>query len=159
MPTHLVDNGKKICNNIITDKVTIRRCQSQKGYTGDVLEIVFEDDSVRELFEDLCQIQGSKGLMNKKIGAKLTRLVKKRYDHLRAADTFLEYLNTGLGRPHSLTNMDGCYGVFVDANWRLIVKPMSEDLSAETLKKCEKVQIKGVLDYHGKGAKNNWIIP
>lgn len=123
------------------------------------MEIVFEDDSVRELFEDLCKVQGSKGLMTKQIGAKLTRLVKKRYDHLRAADTFFDFFTTGLGKPHLLTNMDGCYGVHVDANWRLVVKPLVENLSSEMLKRCDRVQIEGVLDYHGKGAKNNWIIP
>ena len=123
------------------------------------MEMVFEDQSVKELFEDLSKVQGSKGLMTKKIGAKLTRSVKMRYDQLRAADTFYEYLTTGLGKPHSLTNMDSCYGIHVGANWRLVVQPMVEDTSSEMLKCCDTVKIKGVVDYHGKGAKNNWLIP
>lgn len=54
--------------------------------------------------------------------------------------------------------MEGCYGVHVTANWRLVIRPIVDELSPETLKNCDTVQIKGVVDYHGKGA-NNWIIP
>ena len=123
------------------------------------MQITYEDDSVKELFEDLCQIQMSKGLMKKQIGAELTRSVKKRYDQLKAAENFSIYLGTGLGKPHSLTGMEGCYGVNVTANWRLVIQPMTENISPEALKHCDTVQIKGVVDYHGKGAKSNWIIP
>lgn len=123
------------------------------------MEILFEDDSVKELFEDLSEIQSTKNLMKAKIGAELTRLVKKRYDQLRAAETFQIFLNTGLGKPHLLRNMDGCYGVHVNANYRLIIKPLVDELSMDLLKSCEIVQIKGVVDYHGKGSKNNWLIP
>lgn len=123
------------------------------------MQITYEDDSVKELFEDLCQIRMPKGIMKKQIGAELTRAVKKRYDQLRAADNFYIYLSTGLGKPHKLTDMDGCYGVNVNANWRLIISPVAENLAPDTLKACDTVQIRGVVDYHGKGAKNNWIIP
>ncbi|KSV58138.1 hypothetical protein [Acetivibrio ethanolgignens] len=123
------------------------------------MQITYEDDSVRELFEDLCQVQMPKGLMKKQIDPELTRAVKKRYDQLRAADNFYIFQATGLGKPHSLTGMEGCYGVHVTANWRLVVKPIANDTLPETLKNCDTVQIKGVVDYHGKGAKNNWIIP
>ncbi len=123
------------------------------------MQIIYEDDSVRELFEDLCQIQVPKGLMKRLIGQELTRAVKKRYDQLKAADSFYIFQTTGLGKTHSLTGMEGCYGVHINANWRLVVKPIAKDVSSESLKSCDTVQIKGVVDYHGKGSKNNWIIP
>ena len=123
------------------------------------MQIIYEDDSVKELFDDLCQIQMPRGLMKRLIGAELTRSVKKRYDQLKSANNFSIYLSTGLGKPHSLTDMEGCYGVHITANWRLIIQPIADNTSAEALKVCDTVQIKGVVDYHGKGAKSNWIIP
>ena len=123
------------------------------------MQIIFEDDSVKELFDDLCQVQMPRGLMKRLIGAELTRSVKKRYDQLKSANNFSIYLSTGLGKPHSLTDMEGCYGVHITANWRLIIQPIAENTSPEALKMCDTVKIKGVVDYHGKGAKNNWIIP
>lgn len=123
------------------------------------MQIIYEDDSVRELFEDLCQIQMPRGLMKKQIGAELTRAVKKRFDQLKAAKNFYIYLTTGLGKPHLLTGMDRCYAVHVTANWRLVLEPIADNISPEALKQCDTVQIKGVVDYHGKGSKNNWIIP
>mgnify|MGYP007016528559 FL=1 len=45
------------------------------------------------------------------------------------------------------------------ANYRLIIAPNTNDRSVEGLRICDTIIIKGVMDYHGKGAKNNWIIP
>lgn len=45
----------------------------------------------------------------------------------------------------------GSYSLRVSANYRLIVKPMARDLSAESLKICDTLIIEGVIDYHGKG--------
>ena len=121
------------------------------------MKIEYDNDSVRELFEDLEQVQGSKGLMRKKIGLEMTKAIKKRINQLKAADNFSIYLSTGLGKPHPLINTNGMYGVNITANYRLIIKPISEDLSPEKLKKCKIVEIEGVVDYHGKG-KNSRII-
>lgn len=44
----------------------------------------------------------------------------------------------------------------LDKNTRLIIQPDPPDLSPEALKKCEKVRIIGIVDYHGD--KNEWII-
>jgi len=97
--------------------------------------------------------------MKKQIGAELTRLVKKRFDQIKSANTFSIYLSTGLGKPHSLTGMEGCYGVHVTANWRLVIRPVVGSLTSEALRECDTVEIKGVVDYHGKGSNNNWLIP
>lgn len=55
--------------------------------------------------------------------------------------------------------MKGLYSLTVSANYRLIIKPKNEDYSAESLINCDTFIIEGVIDYHGKGSKRNWIIP
>lgn len=122
------------------------------------MQIEFEDTKVRILFEDLDNVRGYQGLMKKSIGNDLTRAVKKRYNALNAADNFLIYLSTGLGKPHSLVgDMLGSYGINIDSNYRLVVKPVAEDIKPETLKLCRVIIIRGVVDYHG--TKFDWLIP
>ncbi len=107
------------------------------------MEIEFDAKKVQTLFNDF-------SLMSRKIGIDITKIIKKRYEQLKAAETFAEYLLTGLGKPHSLSgNRDYLYGISITGNIRLIVQPVSEDLSMESLKKCIKVIIKGAEDYHG----------
>jgi len=78
---------------------------------------------------------------------------------LKAAKSFAIYLSTGLGKPHSLTgDKKNLYEVHITANWRLIILPVINNLSAESIKACDTI-IKGVMDYHGKGTNNNWLIP
>lgn len=97
-------------------------------------------------------------LMNKKLGKDLTRMIKKRYDQLKAAPNFSIYLSTGLGKPHSLhENLKGCYGISITGNVRLVVKPDVESLDPDALKRCDSVIIEGVMNYHGE--KNEWLIP
>lgn len=115
------------------------------------LEIIYENSKVEKYFNDY-------SLMQKKIGLELTRSVKKHMNNIEASNTFSTFLALGLGKPHSLeTPLSGCYGVSVSGNVRLIIKPQSEDLSAESLRKCDTIVVMGVEDYHGK--KNEWIIP
>jgi len=107
------------------------------------MDIEFDDKKVQTLFDDF-------DLMTKKKGIEITKIIKKRYHQIKAAETFAEYLLTGLGKPHSLSgDRYGLYGISVNANIRLIVKPISEDISKESLIKCTKVIIKGAEDYHG----------
>lgn len=125
-----------------------------------VLYIEFEDERVRELFDDLNDVQGSKGLMRKAIGADLTKSVKKRYNQIISFSSFSALQLSGIGKMESLEgNRKESYSLRVSANYRLIVKPKSKDRGAESLKKCDTLIIEGVIDYHGKGAKYNWIIP
>ena len=115
------------------------------------MQIEYDNEEVRRIFNDF-------GIMQKSIGKDLTRSVKKKLDNLVAANTFAIYLQTGLGKPHSLEgDKKGMYGINVSASMRLIVKPVVNDLSSESLKKCDLIIIKGVEDYHG--TKNEWIIP
>ena len=115
-----------------------------------VLQIEYESERIEEYFNDLNK-------MKRKIGAELTKAVKKRYDQLKAAKTFQIYLSTGLGRPHKLDHdLSGYYGIGLSGNERLIVRPKAEGLEPEVLMDCDTVIIKGVEDYHGK--KQEWLI-
>lgn len=107
------------------------------------MEIKFDDKKVQTLFDDFNLMARKKGLM-------ITKMVKKRYEQLKAAETFADYLLTGLGKPHPLTgNKDHLYAISITGNIRLIVEPISKDMSIEALKKCIKIIIKGAEDYHG----------
>ena len=107
------------------------------------MEIEFDDKKVQTLFNDFKVMARKKGLV-------ITKTIKKRYEQLKAAETFAQYLLTGLGKPHPLSgNKQGLYGINITGNIRLIVEPILKDLSAESLKKCIKVIIKGAEDYHG----------
>lgn len=107
------------------------------------MEIEFDDKKVETLFNDF-------NLMARKKGIEFTKSIKKRYEQLRAAETFAEYLLIGLGKPHLLSgNKNRRFGISVTANIRLIVEPITEELSMESLKKCTKIIIKGAEDYHG----------
>jgi plasmid maintenance system killer protein len=111
----------------------------------------YENDRVKEYFEDF-------NLVKKKIGSDMARTVKKRYDQLKAASSFGIYLDTGLGKPHALFgDLKGCFGINISGNVRLVVKPRTESLEPEILRKCDTVVIMGVVDYHGN--KKEWFIP
>ena len=98
--------------------------------------------------------------MKKKIGAELTKDVKKRYNQIVAFTSFSALQQSGIGKMESLEgDQRGSYSLRASANYRLIVKPKSKDLSAENLKICDTLIIEGVIDYHGKGKKFSWIIP
>lgn len=103
------------------------------------MQIEYEDENVKKLFQDLMDIRGSKGLMKKKIGAELTKAVKKRFIQLEAAENFCIYLMTGLGKPHLLEGWDNCYSIHVAANWRFVIAPVLDVLDAESLKNCDTI--------------------
>ena len=125
-----------------------------------VLNIEFEDEKVRELFYDLNDVRNSRNLMMKEIGKDLTRSVKKRYDQIIAFSTFLSLRQSGIGKMESLEgDRKGSYSLRISANYRLIIKPKAEEQSAESLRECDTLIIEGVIDYHGRGKKHNWLIP
>lgn len=88
----------------------------------------------------------------------MTKALIKRLNQLRAASNFKEYLEMALGKPHLLLGeLHKCYGIHLNKNYRLIVEPIVDSLDIESLKKCQKINIKGVVDYHA--GKYEWIIP
>ena len=96
--------------------------------------------------------------MQRRIGPDLSKSLKKRYNQIKSCNLFYEIQQYGFGKIESLSgNLKGYFSIRLDANYRLVIRPKSSDLTVETLKKCDTVIIKGVIDYHGKG--NNWIIP
>lgn len=98
--------------------------------------------------------------MKKEIGPDLTKAVKKKYNQIIAFSSFFAFQQSGIGKLESLEgDLKGSYSLRVSANYRLIVKPMAKTLSAEDLRVCDTLIIEGVIDYHGKGKKFNWIIP
>lgn len=98
--------------------------------------------------------------MKKKIGAELTKAVKKRYNQIIAFHSFSALQLSGIGKMEALEgDLKGLYSLRLSANYRLIVKPLSKDLSAESLKTCDTLIIKGMIDYHGERKKFSWIVP
>lgn len=117
--------------------------------------VEFDDKKVQRLFEDLVDVRNSRNLMTKEVGVELTRAVKKRLDQIVAFEYFSELQNSGLGRMESLLgDMHGDYSLRTTANYRIIVTPKSIERSAEALKKCDTLIIKGVIDYMEKQAKS-----
>ena len=107
------------------------------------MEIEFENQKTQK---EMCDMK----LLTAKIGLSMAKTVKQRYNQIEACENFKEYMNTGLGIPHPLSNkLKDYYAIRITGNYRLIVRP--ESLSSD------KIIIKGVLDYHG--GKNEWIIP
>lgn len=98
--------------------------------------------------------------MVKKIGMELTRATKKRFDQIKSFTSFYELLNPGIDHIEPLKeNMKGSYSIHLTKNYRLVFKPKSEDLSPESLKKCDTTIFEGVVDYHdGTNNKHNWLI-
>lgn len=117
------------------------------------LRLQIEADN-RRLEKKLSDIENLK----KTIGIDMTRALKQRIDQLRAADNFKEYLDIGLGDPHPLVGiLDNLFDIKINRNYRLIVEPLSEMLDDDSLRKCKKVNLKGVADYHD--GKCEWLIP
>lgn len=53
----------------------------------------------------------------------------------------------------------GYYSMTLDKNYRIVIKPNTNDLSIENLENIYSFTVIGVIDYHGKGKKDNkWII-
>ena len=115
------------------------------------MEIQVNDRKVERIVSDYNKLI-------KKIGIEMTKQYKKRLDQLTAAANFKEYLLIGLGDSHHLAgNLHGLFGIRINKNYRLLVEPITDPLDDLSLRKCDKVNLKGVADYHD--GKCEWIIP
>ena len=119
---------------------------------GVMLQIEYHDEKVRKIMCDAKVFQ-------KKVNLDIAKSIKRRMNQLEATDNFNEYLTkVALGKPHPLEgNLKGCFAISISPNYRLIIEPLETKLDMESLKKCRKINIKGVLEYHG--GKNEWLIP
>ena len=117
-----------------------------------MLQFEYSNNKVRKIIEDPSKLQ-------KTVGFEIGRSVKNRLNQLQAANNFNEYLTLiALGKPHHLEgDLAKCYGIHVTDSFRLIVEPITESLDMDSLKECKILDIKGVVEYHGK--KYEWIIP
>ncbi len=94
----------------------------------------------------------------RKIGLDMAKILKRRFNEMKASLNFKDYLSYGLGHPHPLVgNLDKLYGIHLTKNYRLIVEPLVEELNELNLENCKNVNIKGVVDYHD--GKCEWLIP
>ena len=117
--------------------------------------LVTYDDKVEKILSD------DKELM-RTVDIQMAKTIRKREQDLKSFNNFWDYLQHGLGKPHSLEDSkgkkdEGYYGVSLTGNYRLIVKPNCQTYDAESLKECEEVVIIGVRDYHGKNEE--WLMP
>lgn len=116
------------------------------------MQFEYQDEKVRKI---LCDAK----LLQRKVGPEIGKKVKQRMNQLEAAENFNQYLTKiGFGKPHPLVgDLDKCYGIYITANYRMVVEPLETELDMESLKNCKLLNIKGVLEYHD--GKNEWIIP
>lgn len=85
---------------------------------------------------------------------------KYRYDQIKAFTNYAEFVNAYIDNTESLLGyFKGYYSMTLDANYRIIISPDTDDLSIENLRKIETFKVIGVIDYHGRGQSNNkWLI-
>ena len=115
------------------------------------LEIEISDKVVAKIMNNSKKLQ-------KIVGIDMARKIIQRFNELRSAPNFKDYLDYQIGKPHPLTgNLDNCFGIHLNRNYRLVVKPLAEQLDNNSLKECKKIDIKGVVDYHD--GKCEWLIP
>lgn len=116
------------------------------------MQFEYQDEKVRKI---LCDAK----VLQRKVGLEIGKKVRQRLNQLEAAENFNQYLTKiGFGKPHPLVgDLDKCYGIYITANYRMVVEPLETELDMESLKNCKLLNIKGVLEYHD--GKNEWIIP
>lgn len=122
------------------------------------MKILYNNDYIEKLFEDLRDHSKDKKMMQRVVSMDILRSIKKKLDQLIASPNFYFVINKHIGKCEPLEGeMKGKYSIYISANFRLIIRPNSFDLSKENLEKCDEFYIEGVVDYHG--TKETWLIP
>jgi plasmid maintenance system killer protein len=123
------------------------------------MDPLFDNDLVEELIKDLADVTKDKKKINKYLSADVVRTLKRKYDGLIAAPNFAMFIKNPIGHFEALKeNMKGKYSIRITGNYRLIIRPNSEDLTLEALEACTEFYFEGVVDYHDR-RKYNWLIP
>lgn len=111
------------------------------------MDIEFRTTKDRKLYSEERRLQ-------KQFGAKLSRVIRRRLDQLRAASC-LEDLRRAPGRTHELTgNRTGQIASRLDGNYRLVFVPAEDpppSLSDGGIDwtRVQSIRIVEVVDYHG----------
>ena len=122
------------------------------------MKLIYKDDYIEKLFENLRDTSKNKKIMQSIISMDILRSLKRKLDQLLASPNFYFVIDKHIGKCEPLEgNMKGKYSIHISANYRLIICPNSPDLSKNSLVSCEEFYIEGVVDYHG--TKQTWIIP
>lgn len=122
-------------------------------WEGDGLQFIHEDKNIENTID-----KNDYDWIDRKIGTQMAKAFKKRIVQIKAANNFSIFLKVGLGNPHPLSgNLEGYYGVNLTANFRLVIKPVTDLYDPQSLLLCDTVVVKGVMDYHG--GKYKWICP
>lgn len=84
----------------------------------------------------------------------MAKVITKRVDQLKAANSVGEYMSFKIGNPHFLKGpYKHCIGITLTGNYRLIIEPIYEegtDFSNLNLYTLRVVTIMEVEDYHGR---------
>ena len=105
------------------------------------MEIEFYNNEIQKKMSDMEELK-------KIIGIELAKMVKLRFNQIRASEDLKEFMQNGFGKPHPLKgNLKKYFGVGLTGNYRLVILPKGN----------KKVIVRGVIDYHGD--KYNWLIP
>lgn len=124
------------------------------------IKVLYKNIKIEEYVLDLNDVSNSKHLLQRKIGTELTRALKKRYNQIVSFSNYAEFVDAHIDNTESLQgDLKGYYSMSLNANYRIVVSPETEDLSISNLKTIDTFKIIGVIDYHGTGKKDNkWLI-
>lgn len=116
------------------------------------MQFLYHNKNVQKIMQDPKLLQG-------KVGLEISKNVKRRLNQLESSFDFYYYLkNVRFGNPHPLKgDMKGNYSLSISPNYRLIVKPISNNKDIASFKDKKEIYIEGVVDYHD--GKYEWIIP